>query len=121
MNELKSLIGAKVNYVRFSYQVDINFIGGKERDRKYANLQIEVPFQLKTETEALTIEPNQISTLAPMIQLLHTSLANIELSSDYELSLEFDNGYILHVKPVQKYEAWNLTGDGLPYFVATGI
>ncbi|QQS18800.1 hypothetical protein IPL68_01890 [Candidatus Saccharibacteria bacterium] len=121
MDELKKLVGAEVNYVRFSYQVDLNFLGGERREGKYANLQIEVPFQLQTKTKKATIDPNDVSTLKPTLELLHTNLTSIELTNEYVLTLAFKNGYVLQVKPVQKYEAWSLTGDDLPAFVATGL
>ena len=118
VKDLEILVGAEVNYVRFSYQVDINFIYG---DNKFANLQLEADFELKTENTTTTIDPSNIKSLALVICLLHSKIVRIEISDDYKLSVVFDNGAELHASPIQKYEAWHLTGDDLPYYVAQGV
>ena len=119
MDEVNTLVGAQVNYLRFSYQIDINVIRGSNRDRKYANLQIEVPFQLKTKNGSLTIDPNDLTTLPQLIPLLHTTLVDINLTESHELTLSFDNDMQIEIKQAKKYEAWNLTGDGLPHVIAS--
>ncbi|HSX44455.1 MAG TPA: DUF6188 family protein [Candidatus Saccharimonadales bacterium] len=116
----KILIGATVNYVRFSYQVDIGFLGGVNRKNKYAVLQIEAPFELIIKGEKYIVDPEDISTIAPAISLLHNEVVNIRISSDYILEVLFGTDTSITVKPVQKFEAWNISGDNIPLIVAKG-
>ena len=118
MNELQVLVGAEVNYVRFSHQVDINFTYG---NNQFANLQIEASFELQTKQGTVAIDPATPKTFAPVIEVLHAKVTHMDLSEDYNLTISFDNEYQLHVSPIPTYEAWNLTGDALPYYVASPL
>lgn len=119
--DLQTLVGAKVNYVRFGAQVDINFYGGQNRDRKYANLQIEHDFVLELSSSKYEVNIETKKELCRVLELLDTTVSSIHLNGDYILNLVFSNGVKLRVAPVEKYESWNLTGDDLAYYVAVGV
>lgn len=111
MSGIDDLVGAKVNYVRFSYQIDINFIDGNGRENKYTNLQIETSFLLKHEDKNFDIELDDINSLVPLIRLLHLSVTSAAINNDKQLEITFDNQYTLTVFPKDKYEAWSITGE----------
>lgn len=121
-DELKVLIGADVSMLALGVnQLQIHFHGGQNRQMKYASLSIEAPFIYKTKTESFAIKPSDPKTYAPLIPLLHTKLSAITLTDDYVITLGFDDGSNFSIKPIEKYEAWQLSGDGLEYYVAVGV
>jgi hypothetical protein len=116
VSKVNLLVGSEVNYVRFSNQVDINFIFGGKGDWKYANLQIEAAFTLKTASELFTIKPGVAETLTPLLKLLHTTVTHITVTEDEAISLVFSNGFELSVLSQKKYESWNLTSDDVSIY-----
>lgn len=120
-DNISVLRGATVNYVRFSYQIDINFLFGASPNWKYANLQIEAPFQLKTRDGSYAINQSDIVSLMPVVSLLHATIERVDLTKNYELTLGFDNGAELSVAPIPAHEAWHISGDGMQHIIAQGI
>ena len=53
--KIKSLIGAEVSTIELGYDVHLNFYGGQNREKKYAELRINVPFQLEKAKKALRL------------------------------------------------------------------
>jgi len=116
------LVGSRVSIVRFSLQfVEIVLYGGVNREKKYATLQLEADFELRTNGVTYVIKADEKESLNPALTLLNTVITKIRLTESDELSVTFDDGTLLQVVPIEKYEAWHLTGDDLGFHVAMGI
>jgi hypothetical protein len=110
-----AMIGASVQQLRFDYQVTFIFLreAGLE-PRVAATLVIEAPFQMTTNGQKVEVHPGQPETYPPVLRFLNSKIIGVELSEAYDLSLEFEGGSALNVGPTESFDAWQLSGEGVP-------
>jgi Family of unknown function (DUF6188) len=115
MIELKQLIGTTVQQLRFDYQVTlILFRPVGEAPVINATLVIEAPFQLSVGPEVTIVDPSNSESHSPVCRLLHSQVIDVYLSEGYDLTLDFDSGMKLSVSPIEDFDAWQLSGEGVP-------
>jgi hypothetical protein len=79
-----------------------------------------VQFRFGSEAELLGSEGSIVrlngggawETLAPLFRLRHRKIAEGEVSAQGQVTLRFDGGSSLLVRPDEQYESWELTGPG---------
>jgi hypothetical protein len=118
--KLSALIGAEVSLLKLGDGIHLVLYGGKDREKKYAELCIEADFELSSNTAKFEITPSNITTLPPVLKLLKSRVTGVEYL-DETITLNFSNGYGFTVKPVPKFEAWTLTGDDFGFYIASPI
>jgi hypothetical protein len=76
--------------------------------------RIAAPFTLRLTTGGgeRTLDPVETPALAPVLALLRRRLASLTVTRDGELTLEFDGGMALTVRPSPRHDAWELQGGG---------
>ncbi|MET8644961.1 DUF6188 family protein [Streptomyces sp. NPDC004074] len=118
------LVGARVTGTAFDHRVRISFTdhGPDGRIRVDGELVIETPFTLTDASGHQALLTPAIGTsLAPLLGLFAGVVTETEVTGQGALSLGFNDGTRLHVKPDPDYESWNLTGAGIdPILVGPG-
>jgi hypothetical protein len=114
-----ALVGCEVRRVCLDYQVTLTLVDGPyQQERVNAGLQIEAPFTYKAEDGvSYEIEPGEVTTLGPVVNLfkLTVQAANFDGRT---LTIDFENGARIEVATLSHYESWNLTGAGVPGYIA---
>lgn len=111
------LVGCQVWRTSFDYQVRLILVarhpdGGYRVD---AELVIEVPFLLRDAAgEWHELDPGTSTTVAPAVELFMTTITELAVGDTGSLTLDFDSGARLVVTPHPQYEAWSLSGHGVP-------
>lgn len=73
-----------------------------------ARLVIETPCQLRRTTRELSIVPDEVATITPMLMLFNVGVDGIAIHRNGELTVQFANGDRLDVRPSDQYEAWQI-------------
>jgi hypothetical protein len=113
-HDLSALVGSTVVRVSFGSGVRLDFTEGRyPNQRVQAEMVIETPFRFRQGPSWYYIEPDEVDTLSPAVQLL----AHKVESAGYRerlLSMSFDGGLEMAVPTSDKYETWSLQGRGVP-------
>jgi hypothetical protein len=116
-DNLKHLVGAKVNIVSFSYQVDIGFISdapqyiGKPELSRYWGFQFEETFELMSGGKTYTInarEPEP-AAIVELVKLVRAKFTATELIDSRHLEITFENGAKLVTDPTFIDKTWTFS------------
>lgn len=99
-DKIKMLVGYEVNYVRFSYQVDINFISAEASSWNHPNIQLQAfKMLINGKPHAIDSENINVTVTLALVELLHKKLVKSELHSPEQLVLTFENGISILLNP----------------------
>jgi hypothetical protein len=79
-------------------------------DRPHYEITIETPLHVGDPAPSDPIEPTSVAMLAAVQSLLMTTLASVDVAEGV-LTLRFDQGPLITVKPDDSFEAWQLRSD----------
>lgn len=77
---------------------------------QWIHIRIETPFVLERDGLAATYDPEQWSTLGPLLQLHQAVVREAEVRKDGWLRLRFADGATLTVEPDERFEAFSVSG-----------
>jgi hypothetical protein len=81
-----------------------------------AGLEVRLgsPFTFRSQDgRDVHIDPEQPNSIAPLLQLIRTAVAQLLVQRSGELKATFTDGSMIIAGPHPAYEAWEVTGSGL--------
>ena len=117
--DLSGLVGSQVRRITFDDRVSLLLVDGAHLDQLVnANLVIEAAIAFRdSEGTEHEVRPGVTASLAPMLRLLWCRVTAVSFDGR-ELAVALDDGSRFSVFTGERYEAWDLQGDGVPNLIA---
>ena|SRR5579883_1528119 len=90
--------------IQIDFRVAFDFADGSDS----ATLTIETEFRLKGPDVDKLLNPEESSTLGPILPLHKAKIVSVDFKRTGQLKIEFGEGYSIEVGPNDRYEAWQL-------------
>ncbi|WP_258725950.1 DUF6188 family protein [Cellulomonas sp. NS3] len=115
MIALEALVGCPVSRLMLDHQVALLLVDdASEGQRVSATLILEEAFELTLGPEAHLVDPDDPTTLGPTCRLLHQTISAASAADGGALDLQLGDAIALSLTPTGNYEAWELSGTGVP-------
>lgn len=112
---LDALVGCRVSRLTLDYQVALLLVDDASEGRRVnATLILEEPFELTLGPETHVVDPGDPATLGPTCRLLHQTISSAHADDVGILALQLGDAIALRLTPTGSYEAWELSGSGVP-------
>jgi len=117
--DFSALVGCEVRQVGVDYQVRLVLVDGPYQDERVnAELVIEAPFRYKAEDRKWhDIQPGQVTTLGPVVTMFGRTVQAVTFDG-LILTVDFGHDVRIEVATMTHYESWNLSGTGVPGYIA---
>ena len=107
----------RLQLIEIDFRLSLLFVDGGAT----ARLHVETVCRLCCQGEEKTLDPNETSSLAPILSLFNMNVLNIQIRKHGTLTVSFSNGDTLDVHSDNNYEAWQITSDlGLMFVCCPG-
>jgi hypothetical protein len=115
--EFDALRGLTIHQLRLGYQLELLASDAGWRDDPLS-VVIEAPFSVTGDGETTTADPQDPSSLGMAVKLLHRVVDDVSVDGG-TLRMSFTDGTLLVVPPLDRYEAWNISGPGSQLVICT--
>jgi hypothetical protein len=105
------LMNYEVNYIHLGYRFGFDCAGTKNRDG-YVAFTINVPFQLTSPDGQTTFDPEDLTTIAGALVILHRDVISVTVFGSGRLEARFAGDLSLSVDKHPQYETWESHGQG---------
>lgn len=80
-------------------------------------VRIEAPFRLLDVGAARVVRPDDVTTMAPILDLVRRHVDRLRVARDGQLFISFSGGMAIEVDSEGPFEAWHLTVTGGPMLI----
>ena len=117
--DLSALVGSQVRRITFDDRVSLLLVDGAHRDQRvnaYLVIEAAIAFRDSDGTDH-EVRPGVTATLAPLLRLLRCRVTRVTFDGR-ELAVALDDESRFSVFTGERYEAWDLQGEGVPNLIA---
>ena len=117
--DLSALVGSQVRRITFDDRVSLLLVDGAHLDQRVnAYLVIEAAIAFR-DSDGIDheVRPGVTATLAPLLRLLRCRVTRVTFDGR-ELAVALDDDSRFSVFTGERYEAWDLQGEGVPNLIA---
>jgi hypothetical protein len=119
--DLSPLVGCVVGRLDLDYRVGFNLASQdppRYGERVEALLVVEAPFLVIRGGNQYEVNPDAVTGYEQTLALLHSTVLKVDVKPDQALDIEFSGDQTLRVEAPSSYEAWELSGKGVPGWIA---